>query len=160
MDYNKLLPSSSPVITQVSNQHLPNLNSQTLYQTPQTTHQSHSSTPQTPQTPSQSLQCTAWCKSATEQLDDIFGKSSVKSADVLVSLAIQQGLLSSSNLSVQQDSKQVEKLVHDFAQLLSCQGLLSLKLTNNGYAQREYSLFLNYINTAMLHLGEAIKRSG
>ena len=139
MDY-KPSTSTSPVITQVSN--------------PSSSSSSSSSQPSP-----QNLSCTAWCKGATEQLDDIFGKSSAKSADVLVSLAGQQGLLNNSNLSVHQDLKLVDKSVHEFAQLLSCQGLLPLRLSNNGYAQREYSLFLNYINTAMLHLSEAIKRS-
>lgn len=119
----------------------------------------NSATSTTSTTPARSLECSPWCKGAVDQLDDILNKSHVKSEDILVTLASQQGLLSGSSLSVQQSEQQIEQSVHEVAQLLACQGLLTLRITKSAFAQREYALFLNYMNTAMLHLGEAIRKS-
>ena len=118
------------------------------------------------------VSCTAWCAGTLEHIDAIFPKISQPSEEVFLELARQQGLItsiysdhasssssSSPVLHVQLDEYKLKKSLHDLAQLLSCQGLLAVRMTHNGFSQHDYTLFLNYLSSAMLHLEESLRKS-
>jgi hypothetical protein len=49
--------------------------------------------------------------------------------------------------------------IHNHAKLLACWGLLPMRLSENRFAQHEFAMFLNHLDSAILHLNNAIKKT-
>jgi len=95
--------------------------------------------------------CTTWTKNVLSQIQENFESNLSQSQDIFVTLAKQE-----------EDTKKslpdTLSVANNHLKAVASWGLVHLKDTTNGYAQRQFALFLTSLEQAASHLEKALKQ--